>query len=219
MSFNGLSVASYPPCVVSPETVTFLTYAFLILILFSKICFWAFWPLMTGQSEVWQGREGMTCSKGPWAGIELAAAAAKTLPLYMQCKLYPVSQWWLCLILALLDYTNWRILVIGRMDLKLFKKCPGQMLAAAPAPAVPNSHRETQILNRKLLYSAFLPLEITWSVCFGEEKTSADNLAQSNNPWILALKLSEKKHEHIIAGAGLVVPPWQTEQHWSNIDF
>ncbi|MDG2555418.1 hypothetical protein P7M41_25830, partial [Vibrio parahaemolyticus] len=44
-----------------------------------------------------------------------------------------------------------------------------------------NSVGETQICNGRLLYSAFLQVLITCSICFGEEETFADNSAPCNN--------------------------------------
>ena len=79
------------------------------------------------------------------------------------------------------------MLVIGCLDLKLSEKQAEQMLAAArlaaptSCPCLLNSVRETLIFNIKLLYSVFLPVLITGSVCFEEEETSADNSAPGKN--------------------------------------
>jgi len=90
---------------------------------------------------------------------------------------------------------GWRILVIGRLDLKLSEKQAEQTLAAARLAAPPdvlcqpNSVGEELIFYVKLHYSVFLPFLIAMYVCSGEEEASTDNLAPSKNllnVWILS---------------------------------
>ena len=62
------------------------------------------------------------------------------------------------------------------------------------------------IFNLKLLHSVFLLVLITVSICFGVEKTSADNLFLSKNPPECPdLKLS-KQAEQMLAAARLAAP-------------
>ncbi len=50
-------------------------------------CFWSFCAFIDWTAEEWKGnreeREGMKCNKGVQCEIELAAATARTQPLYM----------------------------------------------------------------------------------------------------------------------------------------
>jgi len=82
-------------------------------------------------------------------------------------------------------WTRWRILVVGRLDLKLSEKQAEEMLdSSAPAnqrrPLSLKGVDQSVTLNVKQFESVFLLVLISCSVCCGEEET-VENSAPGQN--------------------------------------
>lgn len=74
-----------------------------------------------------------------------------------------------------------------------------------------NSVGETQIYNMKPLYSVFIPVVISGSICFGLWETSADNLARGKN-------LLNSIQFNIIAGRYATKAVVQLHQRWVEVE-